>query len=319
MSQLLVMTLLVRDEIDIVRDNIEFHLNRGVDLIVATDNGSIDGTRDILVEYEDLGVLHLWDEPEQDFSQWKWVTRMALFAREELGATWVLNNDADEFWVPISGDLKTELPEFRGDLLLCRRRNMIFGYDLELPSWPESPIYRVRQGLPLPRCSDPRVSQLTLPFFYYDPQPKALCRSRGLVGVSQGNHSADYGGDAIARTSENIQIYHFPIRSREQFHHKIDLGGASYARNQELDAAVGWHRRRWYAMIQRGESETALREALPSVGQIERDLEAGTLIEDPLMVEALGLQRDQLDRGLGHCKSSQRVPSQENSLELRAE
>ena len=78
----LVMTLLVRDEVDIVRDNIEFHLNHGVDFIVATDNGSVDGTREILADFERLGLAHILDEPVQDFSQWKWVTRRALLARE---------------------------------------------------------------------------------------------------------------------------------------------------------------------------------------------------------------------------------------------
>lgn len=58
----LVMTLLVRNEEDIVRYNIDFHLSKGVDFIIATDNGSTDSTRDILKEYEKRGVLHLIDE-----------------------------------------------------------------------------------------------------------------------------------------------------------------------------------------------------------------------------------------------------------------
>jgi hypothetical protein len=43
----LVMTLLVRDEQDILRENLDFHLANSVDEIVLMDNRSVDGTADI--------------------------------------------------------------------------------------------------------------------------------------------------------------------------------------------------------------------------------------------------------------------------------
>ena len=51
----LIMTLLVRDEQDIIRENIEFHLSQGVSFFIVTDNLSTDGTAAILKEYEERG------------------------------------------------------------------------------------------------------------------------------------------------------------------------------------------------------------------------------------------------------------------------
>ncbi len=54
MTNKLIMTLLVRDEADILEYNICHHLNQGVDFIIAIDNGSIDKTPDILRKYQKM-------------------------------------------------------------------------------------------------------------------------------------------------------------------------------------------------------------------------------------------------------------------------
>ena len=51
-----VVTVMVRDEADIIAAMVEHHLAQGADLIIATDNGSIDGTTEVLQAYADLGV-----------------------------------------------------------------------------------------------------------------------------------------------------------------------------------------------------------------------------------------------------------------------
>ena len=44
----LAMTIMVRNEADVIEDNLRFHRAQGVDFFIALDNGSTDGTREIL-------------------------------------------------------------------------------------------------------------------------------------------------------------------------------------------------------------------------------------------------------------------------------
>ena len=82
----LVMTLLVRDEADILDAQIAFHLHAGVDFVIATDNGSRDGTKDILESYRRAGYAHVIHQDGDDMQQVEWVTRMARLAATEFGA-----------------------------------------------------------------------------------------------------------------------------------------------------------------------------------------------------------------------------------------
>ena len=100
-----VVTVMVRDEVDIIAAMVEHHLAQGADLIIATDNGSVDGTTEVLQRYADLGVLELHHDPVFRKQQHAVVTGMARRASTEYGADWVINADADEFWVPCDSRL----------------------------------------------------------------------------------------------------------------------------------------------------------------------------------------------------------------------
>ncbi|MBC2777457.1 glycosyltransferase family 2 protein [Parasphingopyxis marina] len=279
----LVMTLLVRDEEDIVGQVLRYHLAAGVDHIIVTDNGSVDGTLDILTDFERAGALTLLREPGRNFAQGSWVTRMALMARDEYGADWILNGDADEFWLADQGDLKTALPASgEATALDCPVRNMLRGHDDDrLAPWWETMTARVARPVPFEKGMDRLHGALPAPFFYMQLGSKALVRAEGLTRVWQGNHGADHDGREADRKPGAVTVYHYPVRSRRQFWRNIRCQGAGYARNAQVGALMGWQKRRWYRMLcEDGDSARAIADALPGSRQLQADLERGVAIRD---------------------------------------
>jgi hypothetical protein len=234
----LVMTLLVRDEQDIIAEVLDYHLAQGVDEVIVTDNGSVDATLDILREYESRGVVRIIHEPSDDYSQGKWVTRMARLAASEHGADWVINGDADEFWWPRSGTLATTFAGLGDDVgvVVARRTNFVPQPEDDQPFW-ERMTVRERESLnpvgkPLP--------------------PKLAHRAHPEIEVVQGNHRVR-GPELGERVDDGtLEILHFPMRSYAQFENKIVKGGQAYARNKELPENVGRTWRRLYEVYERG-------------------------------------------------------------------
>src|SRR3954469_9405461 len=105
----LVLTLRARDEADVVDAQISFHLNAGVDFVIATDHRSQDGTTEILESYSRGGHLHLIRADGDEMDEGEWATRMSRLAAGEFEADWIIPSDADEFWWPRGGSLKEVL------------------------------------------------------------------------------------------------------------------------------------------------------------------------------------------------------------------
>ena len=92
---MIIATLLMRDEEEIVRENIEHHLANGVDAFLVTLHRSTDRTREILREFPQ--VLQVTEVDAESYDQHRWVTLMALEACR-YKPDWIVHMDADEFW-----------------------------------------------------------------------------------------------------------------------------------------------------------------------------------------------------------------------------
>ena len=104
----LVMTLVVRDESDVVDTQIAYHLNAGVDFVIATIGEASQETRELLAPYEREGSVRVLIEPG-DGGTADSRTRMARLAATEFEADWVINAEPAEFWWPRGESLEDVL------------------------------------------------------------------------------------------------------------------------------------------------------------------------------------------------------------------
>lgn len=270
------MTLLVRDNADILGANLDFHLAMGVDHVVVTDNASQDETRDIVREYVRRDVATLIEEPADDYDQSAWVTRMARLAAQELAADWVVNSDVDEFWWPSEGDLKSvfsavpaeygRVSAHRTNFLPMRKPASTFWRDMV---W-RYVVSRNGLGEPLPA--------------------KIAHRGAADVTVAEGNHAAVSRLLGPADPHERIVIFHFPYRSAAQYAAKIAKGGLAVENNRKVgpDIFHVWRRHHelqrmgllddWYRALVHGDDPQ--REELAAKGEVVHDTRLKTFMEN---------------------------------------
>ena len=272
-GSILAMTLLVRDEEDIISENIEYHKAQGVDVFIIMDNLSRDKTTDIVRKHRDTTNIELINQIDDDYDQSKWVTEMARLAYTNYNADWVINNDADEFWVPKEGTLKSTLESQKsriGGLKVKRKDAVLTKSSNDFTDMPFYSYMNVFDRLPLNTVGRPIG-------------PKVCHRGSSSVIVKAGNHGLKNSDLNIIPTDE-IYILHFPKRNFEQFKNKIVLGGAAFERNTTLSENTGRTWKTLYKEWQNGELENIWDSYVVAEDEVESRLKSGDYFIDNELV-----------------------------------
>lgn len=241
----LVMTLMVRDEADIISAMVEHHFRQGISQAIITDNGSADGTWKILQRLANRYPIDLRQDPVHRKQQSELVTRMAREAYTLYSADWVINADADEFWLP--QDRSRTLDQVFADI------------DPALQAF----VVPVRDMTGPPALTGTGLQRLTLP----DPRTAEELQAVGLlapsthdcvhigspnVEVAQGNHTVSLTSQGTPPERLSIEVLHYPWRSWRQFAKKVSNAGKAYHANPSLRPSPNHHGMRDFRRYEAG-------------------------------------------------------------------
>lgn len=217
----LFMTLVARDEEDIIEQNIRFHAAMGVDGFIVTSHKSVDNTNAIL---ERLKQEHIVNEiiykDTPDHKHALWVNDMVKIAKNKYHADWVINADADEFFYSRSLNLKQGIAESEGANVIWVDSLFSFPQEMERASIFNS-LYFVTK--PLLSFEAEQLGIANNPDYQYlinYNTVKSLHKTRGFITVRDGNHTTKMW-HRIKSPTANIRLYHYHTRGYKGLEDKV--------------------------------------------------------------------------------------------------
>lgn len=209
---LVALIMMIKDEADILEQNLSWHYHIGIRRFILNDNNSNDDSLQIIMSFrdekKDAEVLILSD-PLIRYMQSEKMTGLFDLAR----AIWpdllfIFPVDADEFVVPSKGLEALDTVPSNVDALTLSK--VVHYID---PDHEEKEDVFLRMPCRSEICALP---------------PKVAVRARAGVQISQGNHQVFlWGRSAFYASGGRLGLYmrEFPVRSREHLHRKIINGG----------------------------------------------------------------------------------------------
>ena len=234
----------VRNEGDIIEAFVR-HTAALVDHLMIMDNGSADGTREILTSLAAEG-LPVIVQCGDSVGQWqaRWMTALMAEAVREPEAEWILPLDADEFLPAKIHALLAMRPSDAGARRPVRIPVRNYVPDPLDDSGEKNPVLRMHHYL----VQAPEES----PWKFKIIVPAELARMPD-VSLAQGNHDLIRNGELLEAdfAEQGFFLAHFPVRTVEQFTTKIAVGWLQYLTMSKRSEGWGFHKRAAYERLRK--------------------------------------------------------------------
>lgn len=255
----------VKDEIEIIEQSIAHLRAIGVDYIMVCDMSSEDGTAELLEKYkaDDFSILTLKNdavsdraEPEDSWSG------HCIRRCKNAPVDWVLFLDADEFWLPATGNLKDCDALVDADFLSVERFNVVLetnGPMMPSELFPENYDRTLLFAESVPEFWKEMQKNRDLPWIMGFNSPKIMAKPSKIEGLTAGQHDIVREKATVLRRAKpnDLVIAHLPLSTEARFKRKIENVRAIYE-SQGIDLSLpgerwedfrtGWHWRRWAAI-----------------------------------------------------------------------
>ena len=173
----------------------------------------------------------------------------------------VLFLDADEFWLPKSGNIKSTASLACSDALSVRRFNVplvegrpLLPRDLSPNSY--SDLYLIAD--PVKNAARMFQTNPSLSWIMTEVGPKTIINPRTVEGVGMGTHGIveKEGMKSTVVVPDDLVIAHVPFSTYDRFSRKIaNIERSLSVFGHQLIGSQAWHWRRWLQLAKEGKAE----------------------------------------------------------------
>lgn len=249
------------DDAELLDAHLAFHLNAGVDVVLALDPGGDGPISELLASYERGGVLQRAAGGDDGAEARSGLARRAV---TEHGADWVLSSEADEFWWPRGESLKDVLAAIPARYGVVQALVRVFPPRAGDDSFSERMTERPTL-LEKPKAREP-VTSLLRPVY------------RGDAELVVDSEDGTEGGRLVPlRAWYPIEVLRFPFRGLEQAQRFCERGGGprSALEAEAAEAHAAGRLETWYAEQAAADgslvSDERLRDAMRTLARTEPD------------------------------------------------